>query len=393
MDVGVIQDALRQRGIGGWLFYDFNHRDPIAYRVLGLDENSHTSRRWFYLIPADGEPQKLSHMVEPGKLDPIPGKQRFYRAWTELHAELKSMLSSVGTVAMQYSPMNNIPYVANVDAGTIELVRSSGVEVVSSAELVQLFEAVMDEHGFRKHAEAGRLVQGIKDEAFARMDRALRDSTPVRECEIRDFIVSRFEAEGLTNDGHGPIVGFNEHPADPHFEPTEENSHTLHHSDTILIDLWARHREPVGVYYDVTWCGFAGSDPPAQYKEIFSVVCRARDAALELVQRRFAAGDALQGWEVDRATRRVVEEAGYGDDFVHRTGHNIGREVHGNGANIDDLETRDDRPLVPGTCFSIEPGIYLKERMAVRTEIDVFLTPAGNVEVCGAIQQELILIG
>lgn len=393
MDIGAIQDALRRRGIGGWLFYDFQHRDPIAYRVLGLDEHSHTSRRWFYLIPAEGEPRKLSHMVEPGKLDSIAGAQRFYRTWTELHAELKSMLASVGKVAMQYSPMNHIPYVANVDAGTIELVRASGAEVVSSAELVQLFEAVIDEQGFHRHAEAGRLVHAIKDEAFARMDRALRDSTPVRECEIRDFIVSRFEEEGLTNDGHGPIVGFNEHPADPHFEPTERNSHTLHHSDTILIDLWARHREPGGVYYDVTWCGFAGAEPPAQYKEIFAIVCRARDAGLELVRSRVAAGAAIQGWEVDDATRRVIEAAGYGNEFVHRTGHNIGREVHGNGANIDNFETRDDRPLVPGTCFSIEPGIYLRGQMAVRSEIDVFLTLAGTVEVCGPIQRELILIG
>ena len=392
MDLQAIQSALRAAGIDGWLFCDFHHRDPIAYRVLGLDENGKTSRRWFYLVPQQGEPRKLAHRVEPGKLDPLPGVAGHYLGWTELHEKLEGMVAGLGKLAMQYSPMNNIPYVATVDAGTIELVRSFGPEVVSSADLVQQFEAVTDEAGLESHRAAGAIVQAIKDEAFAKMGRALEDGKSVSEVEIRDFIVNRFEEEGLTNDGDSPIVGFNDHPADPHFEPKPEIDYTLKRGDTILIDLWARRRQPPGIYYDVTWCGFAGDSPPPLYLEIWKTVCDARDAAVELVRKRIEAGEPCLGCEVDQAAREVVERAGHGPAFLHRTGHSIGREVHGNGANIDNLETRDERKLVPGSCFSIEPGIYLEGKMAVRTEIDVFITPAGRVEIAGPIQKELILI-
>jgi len=392
MDLGAIQGALREAEVDGWLFYDFHNRDPIAYSVLGLDMKGLASRRWFYFIPANGEPTKLAHSVEPHKLDSLPGRTIRYRAWKELHAHLRSMLSGSGRIAMQYSPMGNIPYVATVDAGTIELVRASGPEVVSSAGLVQRFEAVADESGLASHRTAGEKIQRIKDEAYARMDRALRDGTAITEAEVRDFILQRFAEEGMTSDGASPIVGFNDHPADPHFEPTPENAYTLKSGDTILIDLWARLENDTAFYYDVTWCGYAGSEPPEEYGRIWSVACDARDAALELVRTRFGKGD-LHGWEIDEACRAVVERAGYGDAFVHRTGHSIGHEVHGNGANIDNLETRDDRLLVPGLCFSVEPGIYLEGRMAVRTEIDVFLTPSGDVEVVGPIQKDLIRIG
>jgi Xaa-Pro aminopeptidase len=393
MDLTAIQNSLGEAGIGGWLFCDFHHRDPLAYRILGLDESSGTTRRWFYFVPASGEPVKLAHKVEPTKLDSLPGRQQHYLAWTELHEKLKSIVQGAGKVAMQYSPMNNIPYVSTVDAGTVELVRSFGVEVVTSADLVQRFEATYDEAGFASHRDAGVVVQGIKDEAFDLMKKAIHDSGPITEFQVLEFILARFEEEGLTNDGDSPIVGFNDHPADPHFEPTKENAHTLHHGDTILLDLWARRKDPPGVYYDITWCGFAGESPPALYQEIFGVVCRARDAALEFVRKRIEAGEPLSGCEVDQVSRSVVEQAGHGDVFLHRTGHSIGFEVHGNGANIDNLETRDERMLVPGSCFSIEPGIYLDGRMAVRTEIDVFIRPSGTVEVCGPIQEELILIG
>ena len=365
----------------------------MAYRILDLDMSIMTSRRWFYFIPASGEPTKLAHQVEPGRLDPLPGRTIRYRAWTEMQEHLKSMLAGGGRVAMQYSPMNQVPYVAVVDAGTVELVRSCGVEVVTSADLVQTFEAVLDAEGLASHRLAGEIVQRVKDEAFETLARSLRDGTPVTEYEVKEQILRRFAEHGLTADGASPIVGFNDHPADPHFEPTAANAYTLKRGDTILIDLWARRIDPPGVYYDVTWCGFAGDDPPAKYVEIFDVATRARDTALELVTKRVEAGDDLRGYEVDRVCRDVVEAAGYGDAFVHRTGHNIGVEVHGNGANIDDLETRDDRRIVPGLCFSIEPGIYLEGEMAVRTEIDVFVTPAGTVEVFGPIQRELILLG
>lgn len=393
MNLAEIQSALSEAGLGGWLFCDFHHRDPIAYRVLGLDEAAGTTRRWFYFVPVEGEPLKLAHRVEPGKLDSLPGRLQHYLSWTELHERLKAIVQGRGKVAMQYSPMNHIPYVSTVDAGTVELVRSFDVEVVSSADLVQRFEAVTGEDGYASHCEAGEVVQRIKNEAFSLMDKAIHDSGPITEYQVRQFIEARFKEEGLTNDGDSPIVGFNDHPANPHFEPTEENTYVLHHGDTILIDLWARRAQPPGVYYDITWCGFVGEKPPALYLEIFGVVCHARDAALDFVRTRIASGEGCRGCDVDKVARKAIEDAGYGEAFLHRTGHSIGREVHGNGANIDNLETRDERRLVPGSCFSIEPGIYLEGRMAVRTEIDVFITPTGSVEVCGPIQKELILIG
>jgi Xaa-Pro aminopeptidase len=393
MDLQAIQRALREAGIDGWLFFDLHHRDPIAYRILGLDTSSITARRWFYLIPASGPPTKLAHRVEPRKLDALPGSQEHYLAWTELHEKLGRLLAGMRRVAMQYSPLCNIPTVSLVDAGTLELVRSRGVEVVSSADLVQRFEAVTDEAGFQSHADACEIVHGIKDEAFDLMRKAIHDSGPITEYDVHRFILARFEEQGLTSDGEGPIVGFNDHPADPHFEPKAEGAYRLHHGDTILLDLWARRRTPPGIYYDITWCGFAGERPPALYVDIWNAVCRARDAALELVTERFARGEPCRGFEVDQVARRVVTEAGFGASFLHRTGHSIGRTVHGTGANLDDLETKDERLLVPGTCFSIEPGIYLEGRMAVRTEIDVFLRLDGKVEVCGPIQRDLVLIG
>jgi len=393
MDVAAIQEALRQAEFDGWLFCDFHNRDLMAYKILGMDENGHTSRRWFYFVPSEGQPVKLSHKVEAGKLESLPGDQQHYLPYTELHEKLAAILAGSKKVAMQYSPMNNIPYVSVVDAGTVELVRSFGVEVVSSADLVQQFDAVTGADGFRSHCEAGDKVLAIKDEAFAKMDESLRKGRRITEYEVREFILSRFEQEGMVTNGV-PIVGFNEHPADPHFEPLEKIAHALHHGDTILLDLWARRADPPGIYYDVTWCGFAGQDPPALYTEIWSVVCAARDAGLEFVRQKMTAGEPCHGWEVDDVVRAVVAKGGFGEAFLHRTGHSIGvHDVHGNGANLDNLETKDDRLLVPGTCFSIEPGIYLEGRMAVRTEIDVYITPEAKVEVYGPIQKDLILIG
>lgn len=393
MDLDAIRGALREAGLDGWLFYDFHHRDEMAYRILGLDPHAQTTRRWFYLVPASGEPVKLSHKVEPTKLEPLPGRQEHYLPWTELHDKLRAMLDGIGKLAMQYSPMGNIPYVSVVDAGTLELIRSFGCEVVSSADLIQRFEAVTDDAGLDTHRRAGEVVQRVKDEAYERLGRALTDGERITEFDVRELILGRFEEAGLTSDGASPIVGFNDHPADPHFEPTAENAYVLGRNDTILIDLWARRKSPPGLYYDVTWCGYAGERPPAEYEKIWNVAREARDRALDFVRDRMAAGTPTHGWEVDRVSRAVVEEAGYGERFLHRTGHSIGFEVHGNGANIDNLETKDDRMLMPGTCFSIEPGIYLEGRMAVRTEIDVILTPAGEVEVFGPIQRDLIRVG
>ena len=392
MDVKAIQSALREAGLDGWLFCDHHHRDPMAYRILGLEMRGITSRRWFYFVPADGEPRKLAHKVEPRKLDTLPGRPGTFLSWNELHERLREILGAPKKIAMQYSPENDIPYVGLVDAGTVELVRSFGHEVCTSAELVQRFEAVLDEEGLRSHRWAGERVQKIRNEAFERMRRALHDGSRLTENDVKEFILARFAEEGMTSEDESPVVGFNDHPADPHFEPTAENAYVLKKGDTILLDLWARRKEPVGVYYDITWCAFAGNEPPKKYVEVFDVVRRARDAAVDLVRSRFEAGAPIHGWEVDDACRAVVRAAGYGDFFVHRTGHSIGTSVHGNGANIDNLETRDTRRLVPGLCFSVEPGIYLDGEMAVRSEVDVLLTLEGKVEVFGEVQRELLLL-
>jgi Xaa-Pro aminopeptidase len=279
-----------------------------------------------------------------------------------------------------------------VDAGTIDVVRSLGYEVVSSAGLVQTFEAVLDDAAHRSHVEAGERVQRIKDDAFALIGTELRAGRSLTPYDVRQYIALRFVEDGLTCKEEYPIVGTNAQVADPHFEPTQANSNPIARGDTLLIDLWAKLDQPDAIFYDITWCGFVGKPPPPKYVEIWKVVCEARDAALQLVRDRFAAGQPVCGFEVDDACRAVVESAGYGSSFIHRTGHSIGEEVHGNGVNIDNLETRDERRLVPGICFSIEPGIYLEGQMAVRTEIDVFITPAGKVEVSGAIQRDLVII-
>ncbi|HSQ75401.1 MAG TPA: M24 family metallopeptidase [Bacteroidota bacterium] len=391
MDLRRIQEALRERNIGGWLFCDFHNRDHLASRILGLDPSRMTTRRWFYYIPARGTPRKLVHSVEKGKLDTLPGTKTVYLPWEQLHTSLKKMLGPAKRIAMQYSPKNNIPAVSLVDAGTVELVRSFGHKVVSSADLVQMFEAVIDETGYTLHKEAGVIVDRVRAEAFARISTGIRNGDGISEYAITQLILQRFKEEGLiTSDA--PIVGSNEHPADPHFESKPENDRPFTPGDTVLIDLWAKKNVPGGIYYDITWVGYIGATPPPAYVKIFDTVVRARDAAIAFLTDRFAKNRPCAGWEVDEVCRNVVKKAGYGKRFVHRTGHSIGEEVHGNGGNIDNLETRDDRRLMPGSCFSIEPGIYLEGKMAARSEVNVFIRHDGVPEVTGEVQKELVLL-
>jgi Xaa-Pro dipeptidase len=391
MDLEKIQAALRERGLGGWLFCDFHNRDQLAYRILGLDPAKMTTRRWFYFIPARGEPRKLVHSVEKGRLDSLPGSKTVYLPWEKLHALLKRILGRPKKIAMQYSPKNNIPYVSLVDAGIVELVRSFGHKVVTSADLVQLFEAVINEEGYRLHKEAGVLVDRIRSEAFRHIREAIAARNGMTEYDLQQFIMRRFKDDGLATDDP-PIVGTNDHPADPHFEPTPSNAHVFKRGDTVLIDLWAKKDVPGGIYYDITWVGFIGDAPSPKYAELFGVVRSARDAAIEFVKSKFAGREKCYGWQVDDVCRGVVKKAGYGKYFVHRTGHSIGEEVHGNGVNIDNLETKDERQLMPGCCFSIEPGIYLEGEMAVRTEVNVFIRHDGQAEVTGEVQRELVRI-
>ncbi|MCX8009796.1 MAG: M24 family metallopeptidase [Ignavibacteria bacterium] len=385
-----IQIELKRNNLDGWLFYDFHNRDHLAYRILGL-ENKHTSRRWFYFIPKSGTPKKLVSAVESTKLDPLPGKKEIYLAWTEQHKLLKKMLGSPKKIAMQYSPKNNIPYISIVDAGLIELIKSFGHKIVSSADLVSIFEALIDEKGYQLHKQAQIDVDKIRYEAFQKIRSAIDSNQKLTEFELAQFIIRRFEENNLITESI-PIVGINEDPADPHFEPKPDGNKYFKEGDTVLIDLWAKKNIPGGIYYDITWVGYVGDKPPQKYLEIFNVVKEARDSTINFVREKFSKGQKCYGWQVDDVCRNVVKKRGYGKFFIHRTGHSIGEETHGNGPNIDNLETKDERLLMPGCLFSIEPGIYLKNEMAVRTEVNVFIHQDYSVEVTGEIQDKIVLI-
>ena len=371
--VANIQRAIaEQAGLDGWLFYDFRGSDPLAYRVLMLDPTTHVTRRWYYWIPRQGRPVKLLHRIEPHVLDALPGEMVPYVSWTEQRAALATLLRGATRIAMQYSPQNAIPYISRVDAGTVELIRSFGVEVTTSADLVQRFEAVWNEGQLESHRVAAEALRRIVDEAFTHVRTSLTAGQALTEYDLQQFILSRIQAHRVVT-GSPPIVAVNEHSADSHYGPRPEGSATIRRGDLILIDLWAKQPEPAAVYADITWTGYVGAAVPARQQAVFRIVRQARDTALVFVRERVKAGEFPCGWEVDDVCRGVIREAGYGDQFIHRTGHSIGEEVHGNGANIDNLETQDARRLLPGTCFSIEPGIYLAGEFGIRSELDVYL--------------------
>lgn len=392
MDLQAIQKALKDAGYDGWLFYDFHNRDQIAARVLGMDTKRFASRRWFYYIPAEGEPKKLVHKIESWRCDNLPGEKLVYLPWEEQHNLLHKILTGAKKVAMQFSPMNAIPYVSIVDGGTIDLVRSFGVEVVSSADLVSKFESHLTMEDFQSHVEASKIMQNVKDEAFKEIARRIKAENNPTEFEIYEFMVDMMKKNGMSFED-GPIVAVNDHAGDPHFEPTAENTHTMKEGDLVLIDLWAKLDRPGSIYYDITWMGYIGTEIPKEIDDIFQIARSGRDAAVAFVRERFASNQPVHGWEVDNVCRKVIIDAGYGQYFTHRTGHNIGEEVHGNGVHIDNLETKDERVIIKGTCFSIEPGIYMPEKnMGFRTEIDVFVTDEGDVEIAGAVQENIIPI-
>jgi len=372
--VDSIQSALQSERLDGWLFYSFRGSDPIAENILGLDTARLATRRWFYFVPASGAPQKIVHAIEPEMLDVLPGDKRIYLPWQQLHEHLRDSLAGRRRVAMQYSPMNAIPYVSRVDAGTVELVRSFGVEVVSSADLVQMFEAVWTPAQFETHLYAARHMREIVDVTFKEVARRIRERVPTTELDIQDFIWRQYEARDLTS-SHRPIVAVNGHSADPHYMPDAERNLPVREGDFLLIDIWSKRRVPHAVYDDITWTGFIGATVPSVQQSIFSVVRDGRDAAIRLVERSYPK-QVLFGWQVDDAARLSISEAGYGKEFLHRTGHSIHEEDHGNGANIDNLETQDNRRLMTGTCFSIEPGVYLKGKFGVRSEVNVYLADA-----------------
>lgn len=380
-DLHAVQKAITAQGLDGWLLYDFRGLNVLARRVLGMPADKHLSRRWFYYVPVQGEPKKLVHAIEPASLEGLPGSATRYLKWQELEAGVQALLTGAKTIAMEYVPRNANPYVSRVDAGTIELVRSFGVEIVSSGDLVQLFEATWDDEQISLHFEAAKHTRAAYDVAFAFIAEQIRAKGSVGEIAVQQRIMMHFADNGLTTD-HPPIVGQGPHAGDPHFEPRPDIEFQIKQGDFVLVDLWAKMNKPRAVYSDLTRVAFVGSEVPEQYTKIFNIVAAARDAGIQCVKDAFAAKRPLQGWEVDHATRNVIEQAGYGQYFIHRTGHSIGQETHGNGANIDGLETRDERRILPRTCFSIEPGIYLPE-FGVRSEVDVFIDAVGRVHVTG----------
>lgn len=387
MDLKAIQAALHERNFDAWLFYDHHHRDPIAYKVLGVPESLMVTRRWFYVIPREGEPVKLVHRIEAGHLDSLPGSKRQYSSWRELWDNLQAMLVRFRTVAMQYSPNNVIPYIGLVDAGTVELVRSFGKEIVSSGDLVARFEAAWTEEQIASHFAARDSIDAIIPEAFKEIGQRARSGN-VTEHEIQQWFARAFEKENIITEDL-PIVAVNANSGNPHYESKADGSAQIKPGDFVLLDVWGKKNTPGAVYYDITWTGVIGT-PTGRQVEIFNVVTGARDAGVKKVQEAYASKRRIAGWEVDQATREFITSAGYGEFFVHRTGHSIGEHVHGNGANMDNLETKDEREIIPNTCFSVEPGIYLPE-FGVRSEVNVLIRN-GGAEVTGKIQRELVSI-
>jgi Xaa-Pro aminopeptidase len=401
MDLAAIQSALREQKLDGWLFYDHHHRDPIAYRILGLSESLHVTRRWYYFIPAEGEPRKLVHRIEAGRLDTLPGAKADYSAyssWQELETNLKTMLGPFQRLAMQYSPRNAIMYVSMVDAGTVELLREFGKEIVSSADLVSHFEAVLSGERIASHYEAQRVIDEVLMDGFRELGRRVRPPSWSHvgggAAGTTEFAMVQWLSEALRRGGlvweNSPDVAANENTSDSHYAATEEATKTIREGDFVLIDIWGRVNRPESIFYDITWTGVVGREPTEREQVVFKTVRDARDAAIATVQSAFAAGRPIAGWEADDAARAVIRKAGFGEFFTHRTGHNIASDIHGNGAHLDNLETHDERLLLPHTCFSVEPGIYLPE-FGVRSEIDM-ITSANEAVVTGMIQRELLRI-
>jgi Xaa-Pro dipeptidase len=385
-DVQAVQKDLKAANLDGWLFYDFRGRDPIALRILQLPPGMRT-RRWFYFVPTKGAARKLVHKIESEALASLPGETLYYAGHHELQDNLRELLGDAQSIAMQYSPRNAIPYVSMVDAGTVELVRSVGPKIFTSADLVQKYEACWTAEQLESHLAAGETVDRIIRDAFQLAAKGARDGKPLTEYVLKQWILKEFDTADLTAD-EGPDVAVGPNASDPHYGPVEGKSAPIREGQLLLLDVWAKKKTPGSVYYDVTWTGFLGAKVPEEMTKVFGVVREARDRAISMIRSAVAKGRPLQGWQVDQAARSVVKDAGYGKYFFHRTGHNIGENVHGNGVNMDGMETKDTRRLIPHTCTSIEPGIYLRD-FGIRSEVNVYIGD-GEARVTGAIQQELL---
>ncbi|MDQ2833274.1 MAG: Xaa-Pro peptidase family protein [Acidobacteriota bacterium] len=390
LDLDAIQTALRENKFDGWLFYDHHNRDPLAYSILGIP-GGHITRRWYFFIPSHGEPQKLVHRIESHKLDTLPGAKDQYSSWQELESKLETMLSGATKIAMQYSPRNAIMYLSMVDAGTVELLREMGKEIVSSANLVSQFEAVLTPAQISTHYAAQERLDPILAEGWKIMGQRARSPHGTHEYDIVTWLVEAIERAGMVTE-HGPNVSVGPNSADSHYEPSPDSSRPIRPGDFILIDIWARlANQPDAIWYDITWTGVLDRQPTEREQQIFHTVREARDAAVSAVKNAFAAKQAIAGWQADDAARNVIRKAGLTESFTHRTGHNIGTALHGNGANLDNLETHDERLILPNTCFSVEPGLYFPGEFGIRSEVNMMVTP-GAANVTGRVQTELVRI-
>jgi Xaa-Pro aminopeptidase len=390
LSIEAVQQALREDGLDGWLLYDFHGSNPIAARVTGVAASRKlATRRWYYLIPASGTPRGLVHAIERHNLDGLPGEKRAYAGRQQLATGLQDLLSGVKRVAMEYSPGNAIPYVSRVDAGTVEAVRNAGADVVSSGDLIQRFEAVWNQEALQTHVEASERLYRIKDRAFELIRERMKAREALDEYELQECMLGWFGEEGLQTDS-GPNVCAQENAGNPHYQATRESHRAIRPDEMVLIDLWGKLRRPGAVFADITWMAYTGPTVPDEYDRAFDAARQGRDAAIELVQTAIREGRDLRGFEVDRACRTVIERAGYGAQFIHRTGHSLGEDVHGNGVHMDDYETHDDRRLIPGTGFTIEPGIYT-DRYGVRTEINMFIGER-EARVSGPRQAEIVTL-
>ena len=392
LDIAAVQQSLRAEGLDGWLLYDFHGSNPIAARLLGTANGAKmTTRRWFYLVPATGEPRGLVHAIERKTLEALPGKKAVYAGRQQLDAALTTLLSGMKRVAMEYSPNCAIPYISRIDAGTLELVRGRGVDVQSSGDLVQRFEAVWDAHALATHRDASQSLYRVKENAFQLIAKRIRDGEAMTEFAIQQQMAAWFEEEGLVSDS-APVVAAQENAGDPHYLPTARRTRGIQKNELVLLDLWGKRKDdPGAVFADITWVGFTGKTIPGEMVTAFDAIRQARDAAVALVQESARDQRDLRGWQVDRAARDVLERLGFGERILHRTGHNLGREVHGNGVHMDDYESHDDRRLMPGTGFTIEPGLYF-EHFGVRTEINVYYGERDAL-VTGPLQTEIVTLG
>jgi len=390
LDIAAVQSALAAESLDGWLLYDFHGSNPVATRLAGLaGPGQMTTRRWYYMIPANGAPRKLVHAIESHNLDKLPGEKLIYAGREALSDGLGSLLDGARRIAMEYSPQGAIPYLARVDAGTIENIRDRGIDVVSSGDLVQRFEACWDAAAIATHRDASERLYRVKDRAFQAIADRVRAGTATTEYDIQQLMTGWFRDEGIVSD-NAPIVAVNAHAGDPHYGPGPERSSAVTRDQLVLLDLWAKLATPGAVYADITWVGFTGSRVPDEQAAAFAAIARARDAAIETAQHAARTGADLRGWQIDRAARTVLQQAGYGDHILHRTGHSLGEEVHGNGVHMDDYETHDDRRLLPGSGFTIEPGLYF-DNFGVRTEINM-VYGNGTATVTGPSQTAILAL-